>query len=93
MIIFPARFCQQIESMKPGGAANNEGVLANFFNSLLHKKTGTPSPVAVKSEGNYQFLYSLYQVQLHSQFLVSSVFHAIQPLEKSALCGLALEAI
>ncbi|KAF4518037.1 hypothetical protein B566_EDAN009270 [Ephemera danica] len=29
---------------KPGAAASGEGVLANFFNSLLHKKTGSPSP-------------------------------------------------
>ena len=26
----------------PSGAAANEGVLANFFNSLLSKKTGSP---------------------------------------------------
>lgn len=34
----------------PGG----EGVLANFFNSLLHKKTGTPNTsLANKSGANF----------------------------------------
>ena len=28
----------------PGGGPGSEGVLANFFNSLLSKKTGTPTP-------------------------------------------------
>jgi len=33
---------QQVEGGKPGaGGAASEGVLANFFNSLLNKKSGT----------------------------------------------------
>lgn len=35
----------QIDTNKPGGAGSGEGVLANFFNSLLHKKTGAGSPM------------------------------------------------
>ncbi|XP_042224102.1 cytoplasmic dynein 1 light intermediate chain 2-like isoform X2 [Homarus americanus] len=40
-----------IESTKPGVTQASEGVLANFFNSLLSKKTGTnaPSPGAIKT--------------------------------------------
>jgi len=43
--------CQQIDGTKPGVAGSGEGVLANFFNSLLHKKTGTGSP-APKMSGD-----------------------------------------
>lgn len=42
---------QQIDGTKPGVAGSGEGVLANFFNSLLHKKTGTGSP-APKMSGD-----------------------------------------
>lgn len=31
-----------MDTNKPGSANPNEGVLANFFNSLLHKKIGSP---------------------------------------------------
>jgi len=34
---------KKIDGTKPGVAGSGEGVLANFFNSLLHKKTGTGS--------------------------------------------------
>ncbi|CAL4063467.1 unnamed protein product, partial [Meganyctiphanes norvegica] len=41
---------KKMEPAKPGAAGANEGVLANFFNSLLSKKTGTPpTPGTVKS--------------------------------------------
>jgi dynein light intermediate chain 1 len=33
----------QIESKLNPATPSGEGVLANFFNSLLHKKSGTPS--------------------------------------------------
>lgn len=36
-----------MEAKTQGGANNSEGMLANFFNSLLNKKsgaTGTPRP-------------------------------------------------
>lgn len=43
-----------MDGTKPGAAGSGEGVLANFFNSLLNKKTGTSpgstSP-ATKSSG------------------------------------------
>lgn len=32
----------QIEAKLAPGAPSGEGVLANFFNSLLHKKSGSP---------------------------------------------------
>jgi hypothetical protein len=48
---FDCTSCQQIDGTKPGVAGSGEGVLANFFNSLLHKKTGTGSP-APKVSGN-----------------------------------------
>nr|CAD7596407.1 unnamed protein product [Timema genevievae] len=35
---------KKIDSTKPGGPGSGEGVLANFFNSLLHKKTGGTTP-------------------------------------------------
>lgn len=35
---------KKIDGSKPGVTGSGEGVLANFFNSLLHKKTGTGSP-------------------------------------------------
>jgi len=36
----------QVEPGKPvAGSAASEGVLANFFNSLLNKKSGTSAPV------------------------------------------------
>ncbi|XP_065352686.1 cytoplasmic dynein 1 light intermediate chain 2 isoform X3 [Cloeon dipterum] len=38
----------QMDGAKVGAAAGGEGVLANFFNSLLHKKTGSPSPGKVQ---------------------------------------------
>lgn len=43
----------QIETNKPGGQGPSEGVLANFFNSLLSKKTATnsPPPGAIKANG------------------------------------------
>ena len=50
-------FHGQMEAGKvgPGGANTSEGVLANFFNSLLHKKTGqgmAGSPGAqIKTQG------------------------------------------
>ncbi|XP_076042087.1 dynein light intermediate chain isoform X2 [Oratosquilla oratoria] len=41
---------KKIETAKPGTAGANEGVLANFFNSLLSKKTGsTPPPGTIKT--------------------------------------------
>ncbi|KAK8731451.1 hypothetical protein OTU49_007612 [Cherax quadricarinatus] len=42
---------KKIESTKPGVTGANEGVLANFFNSLLNKKAGTnsPSPGPIKT--------------------------------------------
>ena len=43
--------CIQLEPGKPG-TGTNEGVLANFFNSLLSKKTGT-SPGGTKPAGKY----------------------------------------
>ena len=45
----------QMDTTKPGAAGSaGEGVLANFFNSLLHKKTGSPagSP-GVKTSSKY----------------------------------------
>lgn len=40
--ILKALFVWQVEGGKPGaGAGTSEGVLANFFNSLLNKKSGT----------------------------------------------------
>ena len=48
---FGCTTCQQIDGTKPGVAGSGEGVLANFFNSLLHKKTGTGSP-APKMSGD-----------------------------------------
>lgn len=47
-------FMFQIDAAKQTSGANTEGVLANFFNSLLHKKTGAGSP-AVKPTGKKQF--------------------------------------
>lgn len=44
-------YCQQIDGSKPGVTGSGEGVLANFFNSLLHKKTGTGTP-APKMSGD-----------------------------------------
>jgi hypothetical protein len=38
---------------------SGEGVLANFFNSLLHKKTGTGSPAPKISGDNYGILKNL----------------------------------
>ncbi|XP_039280055.1 cytoplasmic dynein 1 light intermediate chain 2 isoform X2 [Nilaparvata lugens] len=39
-----------MDPTKPGAAGSGEGVLANFFNSLLHKKTGAAgSPSSLKS--------------------------------------------
>lgn len=35
-------------------SASGEGVLANFFNSLLHKKTG--SPASPKAPGSLSFV-------------------------------------
>nr|CAD7255984.1 unnamed protein product [Timema shepardi] len=35
---------KKIDTTKPGGPGSGEGVLANFFNSLLHKKTGGTTP-------------------------------------------------
>ncbi|XP_050689112.1 cytoplasmic dynein 1 light intermediate chain 2-like isoform X3 [Eriocheir sinensis] len=42
---------KKIETNKPGGQGPSEGVLANFFNSLLSKKTATnsPPPGAIKA--------------------------------------------
>lgn len=34
-----------MDASKPGAAGSGEGVLANFFNSLLNKKTGAGSPM------------------------------------------------
>ncbi|KAG8337678.1 Cytoplasmic dynein 1 light intermediate chain 1 [Homalodisca vitripennis] len=36
---------KKMDANKPGAAGSGEGVLANFFNSLLHKKTGAGSPL------------------------------------------------
>lgn len=46
----------QIETNKPGGPGPSEGVLANFFNSLLSKKTATnsPAPGTIKTNGEAQ---------------------------------------
>ena len=32
----------QLDPAKPGAGVTSEGVLANFFNSLLNKKAGSP---------------------------------------------------
>ena len=54
------QYSQQIEATKPGAAGANEGVLANFFNALLSKKTGTtPSPGAIKTNGKYSRFFAL----------------------------------
>ncbi|XP_069678594.1 cytoplasmic dynein 1 light intermediate chain 2 isoform X3 [Periplaneta americana] len=41
---------KKIDGSKPGVAGSGEGVLANFFNSLLHKKTGAGSPAPKMSD-------------------------------------------
>ena len=41
----------QLDASKAGPGTTNEGVLANFFNSLLSKKTGA-SPGGPKGTGN-----------------------------------------
>ena len=41
MILF-FQASEQLASVGPGGANTSEGVLANFFNSLLSKKTAQP---------------------------------------------------
>jgi len=38
----PRKASEQLASVGPGGANTSEGVLANFFNSLLSKKTAQP---------------------------------------------------
>lgn len=52
------------DGTKPGTAGSGEGVLANFFNSLLNKKTGTSpgstSP-ATKSLGKTGYIYMFYR--------------------------------
>ena len=40
----------QLEGGKAGPGATNEGVLANFFNSLLTKKTGAAPPGAAPTK-------------------------------------------
>ena len=51
-----------MDAGKPG--ATNEGVLANFFNSLLSKKTGTGSPGSPASPkpGQYCIVYRNQQM-------------------------------
>lgn len=46
----------QIDGAKPGVPGGGEGVLANFFNSLLHKKTGPGTPTTPKSPGMFSFV-------------------------------------
>ncbi|XP_075212905.1 dynein light intermediate chain [Lycorma delicatula] len=40
---------KKIDTTKPGAAGTGEGVLANFFNSLLYKKTGAAGSPSLKS--------------------------------------------
>ncbi|XP_054283012.1 cytoplasmic dynein 1 light intermediate chain 2 isoform X2 [Macrosteles quadrilineatus] len=49
---------RRMDSTKAGPAASGEGVLANFFNSLLHKKTGAGSQM-VKSPNDLSVNNSL----------------------------------
>nr|XP_018909401.1 PREDICTED: cytoplasmic dynein 1 light intermediate chain 2 isoform X1 [Bemisia tabaci] len=60
---------KKIDPNKPGAAAAGEGVLANFFNSLLHKKHGSPG--MNKSQNDYS--------------LPSSALGGMSPLEKAAV--------
>lgn len=47
-----SRSLSQIDAKLNASAAGGEGVLANFFNSLLNKKTGSPgSPASLGSGG------------------------------------------
>ena len=43
--------CFQIDSAKPGTAPGSEGMLANFFNSLLNKNPKGGTPVAGTKAG------------------------------------------
>ena len=38
----PDPVTHQLDPAKPGAGVTSEGVLANFFNSLLNKKAGSP---------------------------------------------------
>lgn len=58
----------------PGGANTSEGVLANFFNSLLSKKTGQPGspgsqikPSGPTDDCEYLFIFQ----QCSGSFLVA----------------------
>lgn len=57
-----------MDGAKVGAAAGGEGVLANFFNSLLHKKTGTPSPG--KGQGRARMEIPLYAWCGHNWCLI-----------------------
>ncbi|KAJ8980404.1 hypothetical protein NQ317_009399 [Molorchus minor] len=43
---------RKLDGSKVVSSPGGEGVLANFFNSLLHKKTGSPAVAGAKTPGN-----------------------------------------
>lgn len=46
---------RQIDAKLTPGQPGGEGILANFFNSLLHKKAGTPGSPNVSLDGSSNF--------------------------------------
>lgn len=49
------KFPFQIDAKLTPGQPGGEGILANFFNSLLHKKAGTPGSPNVSLDGSSNF--------------------------------------
>ena len=77
--------------MKQGAATTSEGVLANFFNSLLSKKTGglaggQPGPVGPGASpgggppGNYIIYLSVPALALHSVVNFKVIDHSLNSM-------------
>ncbi|XP_017875977.2 cytoplasmic dynein 1 light intermediate chain 1-like, partial [Ceratina calcarata] len=69
---------KKLDPKNAGTMQSGEGVLANFFNSLLHKKTGSPgsvgtSPIKIGNHYKNSFLISVL-IQLGISFLLLVLF-------------------